>query len=330
MKKIAEQAGTSVSTVSMVLRDYPVRCSAETAENIKRIARKYNYVPNYAAVSLVRQKTDSVGIIVPDIENAFFAGLVKQLSRLFGNDGYTLLLSCSEDRPKAEQIEMLRRKNVDALILALPFEEEGLAEAVGRLTVPHIAVDSYDARIKCGCVAADHARGAEMATEFLISNGHRKIGCITGGNRAYSAVRRYEGFVRSMHKNGLAVDEDRILCGDYTFVSGYENAKILLKKDVTAIFAFNDMMAFGAMKAAAEMGRKIPGDVSLVGYDDAMFSSMATVPLTTVRQPLEEISWQVYRKIRGLLRGEASEGEPSLCTVQPELIVRESVRDLLA
>ena len=336
LKKIAEEAGTSVATVSMVLRDYPVRCSAETAKKIKEIARKNNYVPNYAAVSLIKQKTDTIGVIVPDIENLFFAGLVKQWNRMFSKDGYTLILLSQSDGSagaKLEQIETLRRKNVDAMILALSLGEESkerdrIAEEINRLDVPHVIVDAYSAQVRCGCIATDHSLGAELAADYLIANGHRKIGCITGGEKEYSAVRRYEGFLKSMKKHGVPLSDGMTYQGDYSFESGYRCAKELLTKDVTAVFAFNDMMAYGAMKAAAEIGKKIPEEVSLIGYDDILFSSMTYIPLTTVRQPMEEISGRVYREIKGLLSREISEEESCMQNIKPELVIRASVRDL--
>ncbi len=324
LKQIAARAGTSVATVSLVLRGKPVRCSAATAENIRAIARMFDYVPNRAAVSLVRQKTDTVGIVVPDIENAFFAGLFKRLDGLFAADGYALLLCCA-DRAAARrrQIELLRRRNVDAIILAVPFgegeEDRAAVEELNALGLPHIAADACGAGLRCGRVEADHRRGGELAADYLLGLGHARIGCITGGE-ALSSRLRLEGVRRALERSGRAADVT-VLAGDYTFGSGYACARALFGRGVTAVFAFNDMMAYGVMKAASEAGLRIPRDLSLVGYDDVPFSAMAAVPLTTVRQPVGALAEHIHAELTAQLRGLRPAGN---VLVGPELVVRGS------
>lgn len=321
-----------MATVSMVLRNYPVRCTPETAELIRSIAKKYDYVPNYSAVSLVKKSTNSIGMVVPDLENLFFTKMIKLLSALFRRDGYTLLL-CDEDESMSlnkSHVDFLKSKNVDAMILALTTtdredERRAIIDGINGLKMPHVILDAYDPKLECECVEVDHYLGAEMATEHLILNGHRKIGCITGKKSRHSTIERLRGFYGVMNRYGYEADESCVLEGDYTFDSGYTAAKELLKRDITAIFAFNDMMAYGVMKAATEMGKRLPDDISLVGFDDSMFSSMTYIPLSTVSQPSEEIAERIYRKIMCMLKGERGPAR-GWDKVKPVMMVRDSVK----
>lgn len=333
LKQIAQEANTSVATVSMVLRDRPVRCMPETAALIKQIAAKHDYIPNYSAVSLKKKATNTIGIIIPDIENLFFSRIIKLLSALFKQDGYTLLF-CDEDEDrliKKGHIDFLKSKNVDAMVIMPALKDEAhaaeIASCVNALAMPHIILDAYDPAFACESVEVDNRLGAELATEYLVSHGHKRIACITGSRTRHSTVERLNGFKEVVSRHGLRVCEEDIYEGDYTFATGYRIAKELLTREITAIFAFNDMTAYGVMQAANEMQIRIPEDISLVGFDNTMFSSMTAVPLTTVSQSEELIAEKVYEKIMGMLRGE-KQSAGTCNKVEPKLVIRDSVKTL--
>lgn len=335
LKDIAKLAEVSVATVSMVLRDYPIRCSKEKTAQIKQIAKDLNYTPNYAAVSLVKQKSSTIGVIIPDFNNVFFANLAKHLGRIINDNGYIMIL-CDSDNDFArgkKQLDVLKARNVDAMIFAFPFdrlskEHDELIASINALDIPGIALDTNLDDLKCPCIAVDNQAGAALAVEHLIKNGHKKIAYLTGGVDSYTSRKRLEGCKKVLQTYGIPFDENFVVVGDYTFESGYARAKEVFDKDVTALFAFNDMMAYGVMSAAAKNGVVIPQDLSLVGFDDIIFSSMSSVPLTTVRQPVEKISMIAGNELFGAGHKIISSKFNRNFKVEPTLVKRDTVKRL--
>jgi LacI family transcriptional regulator len=156
----------------------------------------------------------------------------------------------------------------------------------------------------CSSVTFDNEGGAYSAVDYLIRQGHRKIGCVTGPLSSVSSEKRLSGYKKALRDNGLIIDEELIRLGDFHFESGYKQGLNLLDKDITAAFISNDMMAYGFYKAAREKGRVIPDDISVVGFDDLFFSSMLDVPLTTVNQDTDKMSGLISETVLKILKDE--------------------------
>lgn len=291
IKDIAEASGVSATTVSLILNNKEVRTSPETKKKVLETARKLNYVPNSLAVGLITKRTNTIGLILPDISNVFFSQMAKQLENLLVKRGYALFLCDTNDSDKeqAMYLRLLSAHAVDALVLCIANDtDESLEQLQGfRMNgIPVVAFDRFGDKMDCPLVATDNVESAKNIVQHLVDNGHTRIACISEPVRkSYSS--RLEGYKQALAQNGIQYDPKLVMQGDYRYESGYECAKQLLAEHPTAIFACNDMMAYGVYKAVEENGLKIPDDISVVGFDDLMFSSTMSVPLTTVRQDVD-------------------------------------------
>lgn len=298
IRDIAEAAGVSVSTVSLVLRDKECRVSAATREKIQEAARRMNYVPNQIAVSLVTKKTNTIGLIYSDMLNPFYSAMAVGIERNARQNGHSLLIcNCDEQvQHCVENIALLESRCIDGFLLQPPETINAspelllrLQEALNRCPIPYVILDRAIHDVYHDYVAADHQLGGALATEHLVRLGHRKIGCITGSLSDYGSKRRLAGYREVLESHGIPYDPALVYEGLYQIESGYRGALALFQKDVTAIFAFNDLIAVGVQRAAAERQIAIPQDLSLVGYDDSSIAPLCSVPLTTIRQPIELI-----------------------------------------
>lgn len=307
IKDIAEMCGVSVTTVSLVLNNKKVRTSVQTKQKILEIAQKYNYAPNSLAVGLVTHRTNTIALLVPDISNAFFSQIAKHLESNFGKHGYNLILCNTNDNAIEQEkyLQLMLNRGVDALVICVANDRSKTIEVLDDFAadnVPVIAFDRFFDNLKCPLVVTDNKKGAKDIVEYLISLGHKRIACISGSNaRLYSE--RLDGYMQALSENGIAYDEKLVRSGDYRFESGYALTKELLKERPTAIFVCNDTMAYGAYKAIEENGMIIPNDISVVGFDDLMFSSLLSVPLTTVRQDIEGMCEKICELTLDALHG---------------------------
>lgn len=326
LKFLAEEANLSTTAVSLILNGKNVRVSKEKKQKVLDLAEKYNYTPNSLAVGLVTKKTNTVGLIVPDIANAFFAEIAKNLERSLSYNGYSLIL-CNTNDNLTEEIkyaQLLLAKDVDALIVCPTIQSVENSKYIKSFIESGkkvVAFDRYSDDMPCSTVAGDNFSGSRQAVEYLIKKGHRRIGCIGGPADSYSAKLRIKGYMDALNDNGIEIDKKIIRQGDYKFDSGYEQGLELLKTDVTAAFVCNDLMAYGFYRALMEKNKIVPDDISVIGYDDLFFSSMLDVPLTTVRQNTESFSNEICR-----LMNKNDDIEHVL--IKTRIIERESVKDL--
>jgi len=326
LKFLAEEANLSTTAVSLILNGKNVRVSKEKKQKVLDLAEKYNYTPNSLAVGLVTKKTNTVGLIVPDIANAFFAEIAKNLERSLSYNGYSLIL-CNTNDNLSEEIkyaQLLLAKDVDALIVCPTIQSVENSKYIKSFIESGkkvVAFDRYSDDMPCSTVAGDNFLGSRQAVEYLIKKGHRRIGCIGGPADSYSAKLRIKGYMDALNDNGIKIDEKIIRQGDYKFDSGYEQGLELLKTDITAAFVCNDLMAYGFYRAVTEKNKIVPDDISVIGYDDLFFSSMLDVPLTTVKQNTESFSNEICR-----LMNKNDDIEHVL--IKTRIIERESVKDL--
>jgi len=326
MRDVAREAGVSVNTVSRALAGKP-DVSPETRARVLKVAERLGYQPNRLARGLRSNKTFTIGVIVTDIANPFFAELVKGVEEVARQNGYSIILEDTSEDPEKEAraIQVMLSERVDGLLLTPVQSKKEVVEKVLKSKVPLVLMGRYFSDLEAPYVVSDDVRGAILATEHLIDLGHRNIAHVAGPLHISSAQDRLSGYKQALREHGIPAREEVILTGAVTLRDGYEAGKELLKLKTlpTAVFAYSDLVAIGLMQALMEEGVKIPEDISLVGYDDIEFSAYTKVPLTTVRIPKRALGQKAVRMLLVSLRDGAL---PDKCgkKLQVELIIRSS------
>ncbi len=331
LRDIANATGLSTSTVSLVLNGKGFKIPESTRQRIRDAVIQLNYQPNLAARSLATGKTQTIGVIVPDISNTFFAEMVHHLQLALSQYSYDIILCSSEEKMSNDikYIRLLSARNVDGLILTLSGESlekknrQQILSVLAETAVPHIFLDRYldaDSHV----VSADNRGSGSTVARMLLENGHTQIGVITGPISLNSSKNRLAGFRKALSEQGVTLPDNRIYHGHYNVDSGIQGARQLLQDpSITAIFAFNDLQAFGVMTYARQEGIRIPQDISLAGFDDTFFCSMAEPKLTSIKQPVREMAQEASEMIVDLLHGTEHRKSVKLKT---RLIERDSVR----
>jgi LacI family transcriptional regulator, galactose operon repressor len=295
ISEIARLSGVSTGTVSGALNGY-ADVNADTRERIVRLAQELDYTPTAAARSLVTQRSHVIGVVLdtgeghPDLQHPFFHEVMVGLKNGLGASGFDLLLFASE-RPgngygPHSYLKRCRHHNVDGVVIMGVDPEDPELGRVARSELPTVGVDVALAGPSTTYVISDNAAGAADAVEHLAELGHRRIATITGLLETRPAVDRLRGYRNALRRHGLAYRDEYVAYGDYYHESGRREMARLLSLDEppTAVFAASDMMALGAIRAAAEAGLSVPGDISVVGFDDMQLADHMNPPLTTVRQ----------------------------------------------
>lgn len=327
MADVARAAGVSKSAVSRTLNHVPGAVAPATAAKVRQAASELGYVPNAIAASLKHQRTKTVGLLLSDLGNPFFGLVAAGVEGEIREAGYTLLVANTGNNDERETAltRTLLERQVDALLVASSGSgSEHLQLALDR-GVHVVLVDSHPAKTIVDCVMADNRTGAGDATRHLLELGHRDIGVISGLDTDSSAVERLDGVRDALAAAGLELPEARWFAGDFGIASGYEGARTLLQRAPrpTALFVTNNLMTVGAMQALAELGVRIPDDVSLVGFDDMDWYPIASPPITAVSQPAFEIGRRAAQELL-VLAGGTRRRRPRTILLQTELIVRAS------
>lgn len=292
IKEVAERAGVSSTTVSHVINDTRF-VSATVREKVLGAMREMDYHPNALARSLRRGETRTLGLILPDSANPFFAEVGRGIERSAFENGYNVIL-CNTDgdaRKEAVYVDVLIEKHVDGVVFVAVGENSDTLHRLLDIDLPVIVVDRDFPGIDVDAVLADNHQGGYIATRHLIDLGHRRIGCIGGPSQITPSADRVTGYRAALADAGIAVSEEMIGCGDFHPASGQSAARSLMElpDPPSAIFVCNDLMAIGALRAAGEKGRRVPEDLAVVGFDDIELASYTNPPLTTVAQPKQEI-----------------------------------------
>jgi DNA-binding LacI/PurR family transcriptional regulator len=322
MGDVAKLAGVSPQTVSRVVnaREY---VGGNTRERVLRAMRELSYRPNRAAQALVTGRSDTLGVISIDTVAFGPSSVLRGLERAAHAHGYFVSVArlAKLDRGSLLQaLDQLQRQRVEGILLNAG--QDGITHALDRrvMDVPLVAVeDTTEAMVPI--VAVDQVAGAVAATRLLLDLGHRNVAHIAGPKDWSSARRRMEGWRAVLESAEVTLPPP--LFGDWSVRSGYELGGLLAQdRDVTAIFAANDEMALGVMRAMCVAGRDVPGDVSIVGFDDVPFARYLTPPLTTVRQDFEEIGQRSVQLLLNAIHG--IDDSRVRAAITPELVVRAS------
>ncbi|MGE5529975.1 MAG: LacI family DNA-binding transcriptional regulator [Patescibacteria group bacterium] len=325
IRDIARHTNLGIATVSRVLNERP-GVSPETRETVLHAVKELNYRPNSIARSLVKKRTHSIGLIVSDITNPYFSTLAKHVEDLASEAGYAVVMCNTDHRVDKEEFyaAVLEERRVDGLVFASSgFNSKHIIHLAGK--IPVAALDREIDHQNVCVVAQDNVKGTFLATEHLIANGHRRIACFTGPLTIAASLDRLRGYQMALSAHSLEVDRDLIREGRWTEESGAELARDLLARDngVTAVVASNDLCALGVVEACREMGFGVPERLSVVGYDDIYLASLLRPRLTTVAQPIGEMSRAAMRFILARLHGQ--EPGDRRVVYSPRLVPRDSV-----
>jgi LacI family transcriptional regulator len=330
IREVAESAGVSYATVSHVINNTRL-VSPETRERVIAAMDALNYRPNALARSLRQGKTNTLGLVLPDSANPFFAEISRSIEDEAFKKGYSVFLCNTELDTQRElfYVDVLSKKQVDGIIfVAAGDQADSLEFLVGR-NMPVVMVDRDVPNVEVDAVLTDNQLGGYLATRHLLELGHQRIACISGPSSITPSAERMIGYRKALEESGLSYDEKLVLRGDYHAQSGMEITHSILKMNPrpTAIFALNDLMALGALRAAAEAGCSVPGDLAVVGYDDLEIARFTNPPLTTIAQPKKEIGVKAIELL--VDRISRKDRAPSRLVLPPELIVRRSTQSVM-
>lgn len=328
---VANEAGVSYSTVSRVLNNKE-HVSPEKRDRVLRAMAQLGYVANIQARTLAGGRSHIVGLLVHGLDTSYIGEIMKGIDNELHHANYDLMLYTTHRRKMKESayVVKLTRNLVDGLLLVLPRNAEAYLETLRQRRFPHVLVDHQGLpSVDAPSVGATNWQGAYEATSYLIALGHRRIGFITGTMDLGCAQERLAGYKAALEKHGLIVAPELIREGDFLQPRGYLCAKELLAlaEPPTAIFASNDISAFGVMEAVRDHGLQIPRDISIIGFDDIPQAGSVHPPLTTVRQPLEEMGSIAARMLLTYI----TEPDKPVERVElpTELVIRQSCREPL-
>jgi LacI family transcriptional regulator len=322
---VARESGVSVFTVSEVVNKKS-HVSKKLRDRVEKTIRKLNYRPNLIARSLAKQKTHTIGMIVPDIANPFFPMVVRGAEDAAQKHGYNLLLCNSDDSLKKEEraIELLLSKRVDGILLtkAVGDFRAPLRQMIKEVKIPFVLVMRTYPKLTADAVITDDYQGAYDAVCHLARAGRRRIGLISGPLKVSNAVARWQGFHDSLKAMGLPFEKELIVEGDYRIESGYRAGHALLSHRPDGIYVANHLMTVGLLKAAEEMGLGCPDDFGLVSFDDYPWLGIFRPRLTTVELPKHQLGSEAAELLIKRISGDRS--KTVLRKLQPELRIRES------
>jgi LacI family transcriptional regulator, galactose operon repressor len=325
LRDIAEAAGVTIATASRSLNgNYGVH--RLTRERVLQVAARLNYRPNRLARSLVTGRSHMLGLILSDIRNPFFADVARGAEDTAYTAGCDVVLCNSDLDPEKQRhyIDSLMGKNVDGIIMnSVRTLDEAEQRRLAESGVPVVLLNSSPRKTPFSTVSADNERGGRLAAEYLIGLGHRSLAHLSGPRHHGNLTQRAQGFLRAAREASKDASV-RVVHGGHTLDGGYAMSRKLFREhpEVTAIFAGNDAVAFGVLKAARESGVRVPQDVSLVGFDNVEFATMVHPPLTTIHQAKYEMGEAAVSILLRLAKRKDRNPEDRVLGV--ELIERES------
>jgi LacI family transcriptional regulator len=331
LKAIAKQLGVSVTTVSRALngkaQEYGI--SKKTEEAVRKAAKRLHFSPDPLARGLRLNRTLSLGLIIPDISNPYFAEIAKNVEMAARAGGYSVILCDSQESTalEAESLTLLRDRKVDGLVIAPVGQSAAHFEGLQEGNPPAVVIDRHFPRLTLPYVISDNYKGAMEATGYFIEHGHQTIACIQGLARTSPNRERVRGYQAALREHGIPMDESLVAGSSFSEENGYICAKLLVRKvkGITAILALSNLIALGILRALSEEGLRIPVDVSIICFDDQPYCAYLNPPMTTVEQNKEQMGRIAVRLLLDQLqssRGPMHEG----IVLPTRLIERASVR----
>lgn len=323
MKDVADMAGVSTTTVSHIINGS--RYVSEPLRNrVLEAIDALDYRPYGLARSLRTKRSRTVGVLIPDNTNPYFAEMTRQLENAFLGHGYSVIICNTEQDPEREllYLELLREQAVDAMVFVSTGHD---SDAIGKLGAQEsvcVLLDRQIETIGLDQIVSDNERGAYLATRHLLELGHTRVACISGPSGIASTNDRLAGYHRAVREAGV---EALVYAGDFRIESGFGAYRQFASRDPipSGVFASNDLMAFGVMHGAASDGLRVPEDLSVVGFDDIQMATYSVPALTTIRQAKDTLIERAVDRILTRLSAKDTQ-EPIREVLVPELVVRES------
>ena len=331
IKDIAKIANVSTATVSRVLNNnYKGNMRKETYERVEKIIIETSYIPHAVAAGLRKGLLKTVGVILPDSTNPYYAQLGRAIENEAFKNGY-LTLVCNTDLDVNKEIfyiRLLLGHRVSGIILC----STGLnARQIKSILPKEIYVVLLDEEIKdfdADLVIVNDFLGGYMGAQYLYNLGHRNVAVITGPKNLSSSQQRLTGYLKFMKEKGINIDYNNIIASNYTLESSYRIVKKLFysKSSISAIFTFNDLMAIGAIKALYEMNIRVPDEISVLGFDNIFLDNLVTPNITTIETPINRLAKLAVKK---LVNQQCKEEKTKKIIVDPKLIERQSCKNIL-
>ncbi|WP_035294438.1 LacI family DNA-binding transcriptional regulator [Clostridium sp. KNHs214] len=326
LKDIAEAVGVSKATVSMVLNNKEINVSESTREKIFNSAKELNYIPNSVARSLSTKKTETIGIILPDIENPFFSEIARAIEDVANKFNYNVILCNTDNKNDKEEqyIKLLISKLVDGIIFLTGVGKDESIDILKNNNIPFVLVDRYMENVEeFNGVYCLNEEGVEQGVDYLLQNGKKHIAFVTGPMELSVSKKRLDGYKKSMNNRNIYKDE-LIFEGDFTTEGGIKVTQNILKSKISvdAIFYGNDAMALGGMKVLLRAGYRIPEDISIIGFDNIRISSFVQPELTTIGQPIYHMGKEACKLLINTIE---HKDEKKQIYFKPELIIRDTV-----
>ncbi len=328
IRDVAKMADVSISTVSRVMN------APESVIESKRIRvleaiEKLQYQPNSFARGLIYRKSFTLGLLIPDIENFYYTGIIRGMQDACVKLGYSLMI-CNTDRDKSRllsYIDAFHEKQVDGVVFASDVMFPEYYEKLVRCRIPFVLLSTHSEEYDVPCVEIDDEKAAYDAVKFLIDLGHEEIGMIGfNHDNSISGPPRYQGFTRALEESGLSRNKDKIRCATHRFEHAYHAAHDLFTDypEITAVFCVADEFAMGVISYLKDRNILVPGQVSVVGFDNLRIANMFIPKLTTIAQPMYDMGVRAAEKLHELVT--TGTVEVLRERMEHKLIVRESTR----
>ncbi|MDQ2904931.1 MAG: LacI family DNA-binding transcriptional regulator [Ktedonobacteraceae bacterium] len=326
MTQIAKEAGVSTTTVSKVLNQLP-GVGAQTRTRIQEMIEQYDYVQNHAARHLRKGQSGLIDLVIMRLEGGYDLGIMHGVQEVLEESGHRLVIFSTNQDENIERLWLRRLldQSTDGVLLLLPYEQVGLAKALIAQNIPFVAIgDRNEPTTNFPTIGSTIWLGGYTATEYLISLGHRRIGIITGPLHLVTSRARLAGYREALERAGIPIDPALICEGNYLLGDGVKQTYSLLKQadPPTAIFAGNDAQAAGVYQVLYKHNIRVPDQMSVIGFDDVMYTAQMSPPLTTIHQPLAEMGKMAANMLLRLIAGEQL--EVNHVELSTSLVVRES------
>jgi LacI family transcriptional regulator len=335
IKDIASYVGVSVTTVSNVINGKEGKVSAETIDKIQEAIKKFDYIPNLSARSLVNNKSKLIGVIIPQtedckqllLENPFYSEMVSNIEAKIRQNGYYMILSGVNKG--SSYLDVFVRWNLDGAIIMGIYHEK-FYEELKRVRIPIVMVDSYLNDDYFCNVGIDDEYGGYLPTKYLIEKGHKNIALVTGSIKKDGVTeKRFLGYKKALKEAGIYYNPEYVFEKAVTYEHGFEAGNIITKKykEITGVFATADLIAAGVIGGAKQNGANIPEDLSVIGFDDIFISKMIVPPLTTVRQNIGEKGAKAAELVIDMIEKEGNDVSKEVI-LPLEIMERQSVRKI--
>jgi len=325
IKDVAKAAGVSVATVSRVINKSP-NASEASIEAVTLAMKQLGYRPNATARALVSQSTNTVGVLVSDVSDPFFGTLIKTVDDIARQNGKHTLIGNGYHNAEEERqaIELLMNSRCDAFVIhAKALSDQELIDYTQEMPTM-VLINRYIPELADRCIAFDNFRGTYLATDYLIRLGHRHIAYISSTHSIEDTNQRLQGYQAALHAHKMSLEQAYVEYGEPTAEGGELAMTCLLSKSlpITAVVAYNDFMAAGAISILDENNIHVPDEISVVGLDDSLIARYIHPRLTTIRYPIQLMAEQAAQLTIALSRGEHIGTKPTIYT--PTLVQRKS------